>query len=476
MSYNLSDINYIKIQIKQYYSFIKNDGLILTNFAKYLLSKADMNLENALINFKDMCIKDIINKLYDLTLELNTTNEISDIIKIKLDEENKKINDIKFKKNEIESKMCESIEIYKKYKNVSDIMIDKTKILEETYELLKDIEIKKLENYKHHFQLVKDIHENELITIKNTIDGIYKNEIYDNEYKFEESKYIIKDPCIHLDVDKILEDLKNNCCDIINICTDNLKFTCNGTLTKDHTKYIRVCYDYQSLNLNFPVEYILNDNEYIIKIFLVNNNISDLASQSYHGIRNRIQKIITIIYITNYGRIIKSNEIKFSSNVFDTSSSAGSIGIIDYTHISGNIIYNNKKTNINNFHYAPADGYLDYTRYYKNKDTMRLCEDRNKINLIKLPKLNYRIPRLFIDVIDAFHTMNTDLMQECCKKYLDITKYRDITQESEIKDIIRIKDIELEEQNKIIISHQEEINKLKDELIKNKNLLFKRMI
>ena len=90
MSYNTSDINKLKQQIKQYYSFIKNDGMILTNFAKYLLSKADMNLEQAIINLKDMSIKDIQNKLYDLTLELNTGNEISDIIKIKIDEENKK--------------------------------------------------------------------------------------------------------------------------------------------------------------------------------------------------------------------------------------------------------------------------------------------------------------------------------------------------------------------------------------------------
>ena len=92
MSYNTSDINKLKQQIKQYYSFIKNDGMILTNFAKYLLSKADMNLEQAIISLKDMSIKDIQNKLYDLTLELNTGNEISDIIKIKIDEENKKLN------------------------------------------------------------------------------------------------------------------------------------------------------------------------------------------------------------------------------------------------------------------------------------------------------------------------------------------------------------------------------------------------
>lgn len=43
-----------------------------------------------------------------------------------------------------------------------------------------------------------------------------------------------------------------------------------------------------------------------------------------------------------------------------------------------------------------------------------------KIELIEQPKLLYRMPKLFIDVIDAFHTQNTDLMQECCKTYLEI--------------------------------------------------------
>jgi hypothetical protein len=100
--------------------------------------------------------------------------------------------------------------------------------------------------------------QSELIAIKDAIDGIYKNEIYNNEYKFEESKYIIKEPMIHLDVDKILEDLKNGCCDIKYITKKELskssEFTsvwgCSGV-------------NPHSIKINFPVNIKLNDNEYI---------------------------------------------------------------------------------------------------------------------------------------------------------------------------------------------------------------------
>jgi len=103
----------------------------------------------------------------------------------------------------------------------------------------------------------------------------------------------------------------------------------------------------------------------------------------------------------------------------------------------------------------------------------------NKIDLIEQPKLNYRIPRLFIDVIDAFHTQNTDLMQECCKKYLEISReskikdsiMKDLELNNKLKekdDIIKLKNNELDEKNKFIMSQQEEINKLKDELTKIK--------
>jgi hypothetical protein len=462
MSYNTSDINKLKQQIKQYYSFIKNDGMILTNFAKYLLSKADMNIENAIINLKDMSIKDIQNKLYDLTLELNTGNEISDIIKNKINEENKKLNDIHLK-------VLEYVDLHKKYKNAIDIQINKNKNLEDEYILLKDTELKKINDYKEYHKLLKECSEKELTTLKDTIDGIYRNEIYDNEYTFEESKYIKKEPCIHLDVDKILEDIKNGSYYNKNIYEDDLKITCN-TLNNNS----------QVIRFNFPIKYKSNNDEYIIKFYINNNNTTDKTCIKEY---KHVSKTKYMIYITNYGRFIKSYEINFSPAIYKYNDN----NKLEYTKINGNIIYNNSNTTITNnaaccICYRSNGYYNSHSCGASEFMTFNIGGEQNKINLIEQPKLNYRIPRLFIDVIDAFHTQNTDLMQECCKKYLDITReskikdsiLKDLELNNKLKekdDIIKSKDIELEDKNKIIISQQQEINKLKEELMKFKKSL-----
>ena len=442
MSYNISDINKLKSQIKQYYSFIKNDGMILTNFAKYLLSKTDMNLEQAIINLKDMSIKDIQTKLYELTLELNTLTEISDIIKNKIYEENKKLEDVY-------SKVVE-------YKNLHKDLHKKYKKLEEECKSLED-------------------------TLEDTIDGIYKNKIYDNEYTFEESKYIIKKPMIHLDVDKVLDDIKNKCCKINSITHKELIRNYNGTNSDDYRVDIK-----GTIKINFPINIKLNDNENIIKIYYIckNEDINIDMNTNYKYMYN-------LIYITNYGRIIKTNIIEF---------------FLDPSHSFG--INPHRETISNPF------SVIQNNNYYKcNLKSIRVEQivplhhialniNKQTIDLIEQSQLNYRIPRLFIDVIDAFHTQNTDLMQECCKKYLeisreskikdsilkdpelnnklkekdDIIKSKDLELEEinklkEKDDIIKSKDLELEDKNKVIESQLEEINKLKDEFTKFKQSL-----
>jgi hypothetical protein len=439
MSYNISDINKLKSQIKQYYSFIKNDGMILTNFAKYLLAKTDMNLEQAIINLKDMSIKDIQTKLYDLTLELNTQTEISDIIKNKIDEENKKLKDVY-------SKVVEYVDLHKKYKIAIDNQINKTKKLEEEYKSLEDTELKKINDYKEYHKLLKDTSEKELITIKDTIDGIYKNEIYDNEYTFEESKYIIKEPMIYL---------KDS-------------FT-NG-----------------SIDLNFPIINKLQDNEYIIKYYILspfnnkndkNNGWSYLESFS---IRLNFFKYVYCVYITNYGRILKSDIAEFYIGEEQNSSMSNNISYYHQICLKPTKnICNNKYS-----YYSVTIGkYVNnWNASYEQLNTINDCNYNIEYNLVQQPKLNYRIPRLFIDVIDAFHTQNTDLMQECCKKYLEISReskikdsiLKDLELNNKLKekdDIIKSKDLELEDKNKVIQSQQEEINKLKDELTKFKQSL-----
>lgn len=329
-----------------------------------------------------------------------------------------------------------------------------------------------LENYK-----------TELVAIKDAIDGIYKNEIYDNEYTFEESKYILKEPMIHLDVDKILEDLKNDCCEIKNINEDNLKFVCKNTYKTDHSGCNNCYYNYSNghnntcaypqfrgseiINLNFPIEFKLNDYEFIIKFYKINIDITEnLCHNNYF----KTQKSIIIVYITNYGRIIKSNDIKLIPSIFEYNPSSGYDNggnhntKMDYIKIVGNIIYINNKTNIDNNaanlcgYSHPGYGYGNHSCGYSEVMTINIGGNSNKINLIEQPKLLYRIPRLFIEVIDAFHTQNTDLMQECCKQYLEISR------ESKVKESI-MKDIKIKE----IKNEKDNIIKEKDNIIDDKN-------
>ena len=313
--------------------------------------------------------------------------------------------------------------------------------------------------------------QSELIAIKDAIDGIYKNEIYNKEYTFEESKYIIKDPMIHLDVDKILEDLKNSCCEIKNISEDILIHTAykcdnNGCMIKDNN-----CKNKDFLiKFNFPSEYKINNNEYIIKIYINNINNNDYNTNGYPCFvlesYKKSSKKIFIIYITNYGRIIKSQDLRITpsihkyknyGNVYDNHEYT-----FDYVDIKGLIIDNN----IQNYIHI---GYGSDGRIYGSYPQQVIHESNyNKINLIEQPKLLYRIPRLFIDVIDAFHTQNTDLMQKCCKQYLEISREskvkESIMKDIKIKEITKEKDIIIKEKDNIIAEKDAEIDDLKIKL------------
>jgi hypothetical protein len=340
----------------------------------------------------------------------------------------------------------------------------------------------------------KDELTKELIAIKDAIDGIYKQELYEDEYNLIESKYIIKEPMIHLDVDKILEDLKNGCCEIKNIGEDNLEFNCKTTYITDHSRCSNCYYNFYNGNLNrcvnpsfkgnveiiklnFPIECKIYDGEYIIRVFLVNNNITNnICIQNYR----QMPKSLSIIYITNYGRIIKSHEIQLIPSIFTYSPSANydnggqDQSKLEYIHISGKIIYKNNKTIIENGasglcqYNHPGFGYGNHSCGYNEVMTIIIGGDQNKINLIEQPKLLYRMPKLFIDVIDAFHTQNTDLMQECCKKYLEISRESKVKEsimlDIKIKNISDEKDKIIEQKDKIIQDKDTEIESIKKQL------------
>ena len=173
--------------------------------------------------------------------------------------------------------------------------------------------------------------------------------------------------------------------------------------------------------------------------------------------------IYSIVYLTNYGRLIKTNEIEFFT----------SYQTINGDRWDDNRCYgansNNFKIIENNKSYNCRLGSLQVRIDPQNSSRyIALYRDSNKIELIEQPKLLYRIPKLFLDVIDAFHTQNTDLMQKCCKQYLEISRESKV-KESIMKDIIikeikDEKDMIIKEKDMIIAKKDKEIDDLKIKL------------
>lgn len=180
--------------------------------------------------------------------------------------------------------------------------------------------------------------------------------------------------------------------------------------------------------LNFPILEKLQDGEYIIKYYSLIKNYHKKTTTSIYDFSSQYNcdKFIFILYITNYGRMIKSDIADFHIERQDLGSGCmgGHRGY--YYDLCLNPI---KNINANSLILYSKSSCVQYDQNNAWGNS-KINTNNIKIELIEQPKLNYRIPKLFIDVIDAFHTQNTDLMQECCKKYLDITR------ESKIKDSI----------------------------------------
>jgi len=299
--------------------------------------------------------------------------------------------------------------------------------------------------------------QEELIAIKDAIDGIYKNEIYDNEYTFEESKYIIKEPMIHLDVDKILEDLKNGCCEIYNVNTTTINEIII-TFERYQDNYLKE--EKNTLKLNFPLKIkFTNNDEFIIKIYLIYHNGKFIYQDNDP---NNVEIKFNMIYITNYGRIILADYISYKIQKYEWSGYTGYTKAYD----SSKIIYNNTYYNFSSGWGVRNQGYFNA---HPVSNVLQSFYQKQEINLIDQPKLLYRIPKLFIDVIDAFHTQNTDLMQACCKTYLEISREskvkESIMKDIQVRNIEKEKDKIIADKDKIIEDKDKEIINLKQQIL-----------
>jgi len=444
----------IKQELISNYKFIKYNGLILDTFATTLLKLCNSDVSKTIEYLETLSKKDITDKFICIIKDFETSNEISEIIKSSIQIENEKVKVRQEKVNELDKETNDLLEYKEELEaDLAKLKTEQEKITDDFKQKCQARETMFTDKIKQ-LEITKD-------TLQNTIDGVYRNELYEDEFNIPECKYILKEPTIHLNVDKIIEDLNENTCEISNINKNN--FICELSIYSgsggypesaiwDHRK-CNTCFgnpeilykcvrsysfhnrpecfvkyknkENYEIQLNFPIDIILNGREFIIKIYLVNNNI---------------------IYITNFGRFI--------------------------TTIKTNIIYENFKTILKISQHPHFRGYI----------TMIIGGESNKIILNELPTLTFRIPKIFLDVIDAFHQQNNDLMQECCKRYLDITRETDRKKEilttlqfnktiKEKDDIIARKEKIINEHSVIIDYQNEELEKLKNENAKLKKAL-----
>lgn len=426
-----TNVDTIKKELKANYKFIKHDGLILETFANNLLKLCNSDVNKTIEYLETLSKKDITDKFICIVKDFETSFEISEIIKSSIKVETDKLKVVQAKVNVLGKETDDLLE----YKE--ELEADLAKLKTEQEKITDDFK-QKCEDSEKRLEITKD-------TLQNTIDGVYRNELYEDEFNIPECNYILKEPVIHLDIAKIKTNSINNLL-YDNLTLGEVYLEYNHEKDKLHSYGINQgCYPpIKNIDLNFPVNIMLNDNEFIVKVYIINDadhNKYYHTNQKTNKLESRIIARNTgikrnIIYLTNYGRFIKSDGITinykpvgintqfnstnlyvklepskktgFDEKYYRSLQSYGFLSILDghlYTHSSAPVQDNNQSSMF---------GDKTISVFYRAKV--------EKPPMLVLPNLMYRMPKIFIDVIDAFQTQNNDLMQECCKRYLDITR------------------------------------------------------
>ena len=201
----------IKQELQANYKFIKYDGLILETFASNLLKLCNCDVNKTIEYLETLSKKYITDKFICIVKDFETSFEISEIIKSSIQIETDKLKVKQTKVNELDKETDELLEYKEELKaDLAKLKAEHKKTNDDYLEFEEELkaDLAKLEITKG--------------TLQNTIDGVYRNELYEDEFNIPECKYILKEPTIHLNVDKIIEDLTNNTCEITNI--NNTKY------------------------------------------------------------------------------------------------------------------------------------------------------------------------------------------------------------------------------------------------------------
>ena len=150
-------------------------------------------------------------------------------------------------------------------------------------------------------------------------------------------------------------------------------------------KFDKYCEAYKLLE-KFTKPVILPINEYVVYIkFYYVISKQTLGTTTYND--NYTNSVFNITYITNYGRIIKKISKFNFLDILDRNKFTLNEDSITQLFITSNV-------------------YQNYVTTYNFSD----------IN-VKPNPLTYRMPAIFIKILDAIHNENTELLQECFQEY-----------------------------------------------------------
>lgn len=455
-----NSLNTIKKKLKEDYNFIKNDGAVLSYLANQLLLENESNLLKTIEFIETLSKKEIIARMNKIKEDMETAGEISSIIKEITKKDKQNLIDIENQYSLLETnklgierdikELEKSLDSKQKYDNSLDIQIE-TKTTE-----LADIESAIAER-------LYETYEDEFVSEKCDHVLTYDKDVYG---------YGNVGHIHYLDVEKYSPKVIHP----------------NYMCTYNHNNHLSSGGEKKEIKFCFPINIILIPGEFIIKTYFCNDNnlINEYVKKgkygqiAYHygsfdiGLGGGLGGGF-IIYITNYGRIIKTQEINFGIDYIQQSSCYGISPRNQVIKLSN--AYKDIK-----FTYYDTIGSLDILNGQLALLTIYKKNTESDFPLIQAPKLIYRLPRIFLDVIDAFHTQNTDLMHECCKKYINITRskgsmeqiidnieFEKIKQEKD--KVILERENEIEEYRKQLASQNEEIEKMKTEIAKLKQAL-----
>lgn len=155
----------------------------------------------------------------------------------------------------------------------------------------------------------------------------------------------------------------------------------------------------------FTLQNVLQHQEYVIYVSIFARNTSRHMNSEYgNGYDVVALDVVTIVYITNYGRILKLIEYM----------SYSSIGYADNwrpSYSRTNPEYEIIGKHLRSYNYGREKG------SYSSRFERTLNTNSKPLTEVTLAPLQYKMPKLFFEVLEAYRLESTEFMQKCCEAY-----------------------------------------------------------